>query len=370
MDPRRAIPARPDLSTDWGHQQMRGTTLFASAISTALVFASGQSCLAAKFAWTQSEGETTLLYEGRPALRLIHPKFDGSSPESIQATMKPFHHVFSPDGETLLTKGPGGLYPHHRGLFYGFNKVTYGDGKRCDIWHSTEGAHQQYAGELASEADDDSGSHQVKIEWYGRDGDLFAVEQRKLAMRRPTIDGVTGWLIDFESQLKTTGGKIHLDGDPQHAGFHFRAAQEDIANTKEADQNREKQIYYLRTDGKGKIGEARNWDQNNPDTDISKESINRPWNAMSFELGGKRYTVLYLDHPSNPKPSRYSERAYGRFGSYFVADVTEDLPLNVKYRVWIQPGEMTVEQCEMLSAEFNAENTVLPTTVGEAAIEQ
>ena len=84
--------------------------------------------------------------------------------------------------------------------------------------------------------------------------------------------------------------------------------------------------------------------------------------AMSFMLKGKRYTVLYLDHPSNPKPARYSERAYGRFGSYFVADVTEDMPLNVKYRVWIQPGEMTGDECAKLSADFNSESTVLPGT--------
>jgi hypothetical protein len=339
---------------------MRRTALFACVLFAVSGLACVRPCEAAKFAWVHSDGITTLLYEGRPALRLIHPKFDGTSAERTQATMKPFHHVFSPDGETLLTKGPGGLYPHHRGLFYGFNKVTYGDGKQCDIWHSTEGAHQQYAGELASEADDDSASHQIKIDWHGRDGDVFAVEHRQLAVRRPTVDGVTGWLIDFASHLTTTGGKIHLDGDPQHAGFHFRAAQEDIANTKEADQNKEKQAYYLRTDGKGEIGETQNWDQNKPDSEISKKSINRPWNALSFELGGERYTVLYLDHPSNPKPSRYSERAYCRFGSYFVADVTEELPLNVKYRVWVQPGEMTVKQCEKLSAEFNAENTVLP----------
>ena len=56
--------------------------------------------------------------------------------------------------------------------------------------------------------------------------------------------------------------------------------------------------------------------------------------------------VVYLDHPDNPKPARSSERDYGRFGSYFVADVTKDKPLKVKYRLWIQPGEMTVEQCE------------------------
>jgi len=341
---------------------MRKPILLAGILAIIAILAGGQHCDAAKFAWVQSDGETTLLYEGRPALRLIHPKFDGSSPESIQATMKPFHHVFSPDGETRLTKGPGGLYPHHRGLFYGFNKVTYGDGKQCDVWHCTDGAYQQYAGELASDADDDFASHQVKIEWHGRGGELFAIEERQLTMRRADVDGATGWFIDFASHVTTTGGKIHLDGDPQHAGFHFRADQEDIENTKEADQNKDKQAYYLRTDGKGEIGETRNWDQNKLDSEMSKESVNRPWNAMSFELHGKRYTVLYLDHHGNPKPARYSERAYGRFGSYFVADVTEEMPLNVKYRVWVQPGEMTLEQCAKLSAEFNAEDTVLPTS--------
>jgi hypothetical protein len=73
---------------------------------------------------------------------------------------------------------------------------------------------------------------------------------------------------------------------------------------------------------------------------------------MSFVIGGKRYTVLYMDHPTNPKPARYSERDYGRFGSYFVADVTKVKPLDVQYRVWVQDGEMTVDQCEKLSAEF------------------
>jgi hypothetical protein len=73
---------------------------------------------------------------------------------------------------------------------------------------------------------------------------------------------------------------------------------------------------------------------------------------LSFVVDGQRYTVLYLDHPSNPKPSRYSERDYGRFGSYFVADVTKEQPLDVKYRIWVQPGEMTVKECEALSQQF------------------
>jgi hypothetical protein len=328
--------------------------LFAS-LSLALVMLTPAPAQAADgFAWEDGDDETTLLFDGRPVLRYMHAPFDGSSEESVQMTMKPYHHVFSPDGETLLTKGPGGLYPHHRGLFYGFNKVTYGDDQHCDVWHCTDGAYQEHQGEQEREADEDSAKHRLVIEWHGRDGVLFALEERELAVTRPTYNDVEGWQIDFTSHVTTTDGKpIHLDGDPQHAGFHFRAAQE-VADVTA------KQTYYLRTDGKGEPGETRNWDQDDPDSDVSAECVNRPWNAMSFIVDGRRFTALYLDHSSNPKPSRYSERDYGRFGSYFLADVTEGMPLNVQYRVWVQDGEMTVEDCQKLSADFNAEGTVLP----------
>ncbi len=48
-------------------------------------------------------------------------------------TFKPFHNVYDPvKGEIVLTNSSAktdkdGLFPHHRGLFFGFNKVTYGD---------------------------------------------------------------------------------------------------------------------------------------------------------------------------------------------------------------------------------------------------
>jgi hypothetical protein len=328
---------------------------------TLAVLATRTASAAEGFSWQDGEGETTLLFDGKPTLRYMHSPLDESSAEARELTIKPFHHVFSPDGETQLTKGPGGLYPHHRGLFFGFNKVTHHGDQPADVWHCREGESQVQVGVMRREADADSAQHLVAIEWRGQDGKTFAVEHRQLGVRRATQNGVEGWLIDFSSHVGSADGEpVHLDGDPQHAGFHFRAAQEDIANTNERDQNREKQIYFIRTSGKGSIGETRNWDQNNPDSDASADCVNRPWNAMSFLLHGKRYTVLYLDHPSNPKPARYSERAYGRFGSYFVADVTADAPLSVKYRVWVQDGEMTQEQCEAMSAEFNSENTVLP----------
>jgi Methane oxygenase PmoA len=99
----------------------------------------------------------------------------------------------------------------------------------------------------------------------------------------------------------------------------------------------------------GKKGETRNWD---PKT--KEGPVNLPWDAMSFVVEGKRYTVLNLDHPKNPKEARDSERDYGRFGSYFEYDLTPAKPLRVKYRVWVQEGEMTPDQCEGMSRAFVA----------------
>ena len=295
------------------------------------------------FQWVDKPGEYRELRDSdKPVLRYMYHAYDESTPEAREESYKPYHHVFSPDGSTLLTKGPGGLFPHHRGLFYGFNKVAYGDGRKCDTWHCPDHACQTHEEFLEEEAGDDSARHKIVVNWHGQEGEVFAREEREIAVERR--DG--GLLIDFRSHLEPVDVEaIHLDGDPQHAGFQFRAAQEVAADTA-------KQTYYLRTDGKGDLGETRNWNHQNQDDPTNSECANRSWNAMSFVVDGKRYTALYLDHPANPKPSRYSERDYGRFGSYFVADVTNNKPLDVQYRVWVQDGEMTVEDCEKLSSEF------------------
>ena len=93
-----------------------------------------------------------------------------------------------------------------------------------------------------------------------------------------------GTLVDWRSKLTSKVDEpVQLDGDPQHAGFHFRADQEVAATTKA-------ETYYLRPDGKGRPGETRNWD---PKT--KQGPVNLPWDAMSFVVGGKRYTAA-RDH--------------------------------------------------------------------------
>lgn len=331
------------------------------------------------FSWHDTAGESLELRFGkgdkddRPVLRYMKRTYDGSTSESHELTKKVFHHVFDPGtGKQILTKGPGGLYSHHRGIFYGFSKLTYGEKgarKTADTWHCNNGESQRHA-----EIDADNAflfpahsafrgfrpllagpvfaMQRAAITWHGTDGELFAREGRRITVYN--IPG--GTLLEFESRLVDTDGPLSIDGDPQHAGFQFRAAQEVAEKTKD-------QTYYLRPDGRGKPGETRNWDHKNIGQPSNKQTENLPWNAMSFVVGGKRYTAVYLDHPDNPKPARYSERDYGRFGSYFEDEdpgkreinINRDLrirPFQIRYRLWIKEGEMTVNEAQRLYHDF------------------
>jgi hypothetical protein len=258
-------------------------------------------------------------------------------------TFKPFHNVYDPaTGKTMLTNSSAkttkdGQFPHHRGLFFGFNRIGYGDKQTADIWHGTDNVYSQHDKALDTEVGSVLGRQRSAISWHGKDDNTFATEEREVTAYAVPY----GTLIDWSTVLSTKLDRVRLDGDPQHAGFHFRAHQEVAKNGKES-------TYYLRPDGRGKPGETRNWDAKGKDP----KAVNLPWNAMSFVVEGKRYTVLRINHPDNPKESRGSERDYGRFGDYFEYDLTPANPLKLKYRIWVQEGEMTVEQCDSIAAAF------------------
>ncbi|NQT41382.1 MAG: PmoA family protein [Planctomycetes bacterium] len=287
------------------------------------------------FLWKTGDNDCPeLSRDGRPVLRYMCLPFDDSTPERRHDTYKVFHHLYNPAGTRVVTKGPGGQYTHHRGLFFGFNRISYGDGGRVDTWHCTGDTHLTDEGVVSEEAGPVLGRHTVRVDWHGKGKEVFVRELRQMTVY--AVPG--GQLVEFASRLESTVGNVTLDGDPQHAGFQFRAAQEVAAGDQKA-------TYYLRPDGKGQPGETRNWPGN-------KDFINLPWNAMSFVIDGQRYTAVYLDKPTNPKEARFSERTYGRFGSYFKYELTEDAPLEVDYRVWLQDGEMTVDGPAALSADF------------------
>ena len=321
-------------------------TAHATRTFTATTVAPGAVDPDENFQWKAETGKTAELRLGdKPVLKYMHEHVDNSTEERRGETYKVYHHVFDPAGERLLTKGAGGLFPHHRGLFYGFNRISYA-GKKADIWHCRNGEHQEHVAFLEIVSGAVLGRHRLVVDWHGRDDQVFAREERELtAYRTPG-----GTLIEFASRLAATKSTVTLDGDPQHAGFQFRATQHVPDKTKN-------KTYYLRPDGKGEPGSFRNW----PD---QADHVDLPWNALCMVVDDQRYTVCYLDHPKNPKQARFSERDYGRFGSYFEYEISPDKPLELNYRIWVQTGEMTVDEVAAHSYDFVQPPTV---TVKEAS---
>lgn len=291
----------------------------------------------------QNDEHLNVLLNRRKLLRFVHRSHDGTSQQSHYQTYKPFHQVFSPSNDSiLLTSGIPDLdqphqYPHHRGIFFGFNRISY-DGNQADTWHATDNVYTSCERLELGPIDDQTAAHTATIGWHGKDGHKFAEERRTVIVHN-VDDGIQ---LDWITQLKSLGSVVKLDGDPQHAGMHFRAHQSVALEYSD-------QTYFLRPDGKGEIGEERNWTPQNKDS----RTINLPWNAMSFVLGDQRYTVLRIAHRDNPTETRGSERAYGRFGDYFEYELSPENPLSLKYRFWIKEGEMSVDQADEKYREFN-----------------
>ncbi|MFM7136142.1 MAG: DUF6807 family protein [Planctomycetota bacterium] len=288
-----------------------------------------------RLTWTDEPESVSLLLGGKPLVRYEKPTYDVANEASRVPTYKPFHHVFDPATGIRLTKGDGGQYTHHRGIFFGYNRIAHGAGlaTMSDCWHCSGKSRQEHRETLVESAGAVAGIQRVTIDWIGSGGEAVLGETRELDV----VPVAGGTVIDFASRLEAEA-PVRLDGDPQHAGVHFRASNEVYESTKS-------QTYYLRPDGKAAPGAYRNWPQD-------KTSVNVPWHAASFVVGGQRYTALRANRPANPGEARMSERDYARFGSYFAHDLEPGKPLEVGYRFWIQPGEMTVEEAARIAADY------------------
>jgi len=274
-----------------------------------------------------------LLSEGTPLLRFMYAH-DPSDPQRRFETYKPFHHVY--DGDQRLTNGPDGeseyvsnqiLYPHHRGIFIGWNKLTF-DGKRYDLWHmkNVEQVHQRFEQTIAKPA---QASCTSLIHWNDDKGKPIVAERRKVTVYRQGAPTVV--LLDFHTELTAVRGDVVLDGDPEHAGVQYRAHNDVAAGGADVQAK-----YLFHADG----------------IDPRKDK-DLPWVAMSYGLAGERYSVLHMNHPDNPKGTVYSAyRDYGRFGAFFKRTITKGETLTLRYRIWVARGDMPSR--EALAARYTA----------------
>jgi len=275
------------------------------------------NCGQTAFSWRNIGPQSDRLFLGeKPVLQYEFPVFD---PEDIEMTKKPFHHVFSPNGVRMITKGPGGLYSHHRGIYLGYYVYIDGSDERIDIWHARNGERSEHNQVIRKIEGPVVGGHVLSIDWKDHDGEVFVDEVREI---RTFLQPDGHLLIDVRSELTALREHVLLGGDRHHAGLQFRAAQE-VADNREATR-------FIRPEA---------WSDIPRDEELGSENIHDfPWNAMFFEIEGQTYTVSYLSHPSNPDEAEMSERLYGRFGEFFTQELSRGETLVKNYRFWVKQG--------------------------------
>jgi hypothetical protein len=229
----------------------------------------------------------------------------------LNDTYKTYLHIFDAEGKAPITKGLGGEFPHHRGIFAGWNKITF-NGKSYDRWHMKGGEqiHQKFT---EQKADADGATFTSLIHWTDETGKAFIEEERTMAFRKPPQGAYV--LVDFASKIKAVVGDVELNGDPEHAGVQYRPA---------AEVERPATVYTFPKEGA-----------------VPTKDLDYPWVGETYTLNGKQYSVVMMNYPENPKKTRWSAyRDYGRFGAFPVAPVKQGETLTLKYEFAICAGQM------------------------------
>lgn len=247
--------------------------------------------------------------DGKPVVRYMHLR-DTSTPEQTFDTAKVFAHVLGPDGKSTLTKGPGGKFPHHRGIFIGWNKLQQG-GKTHDLWHVRNTA-QLHRKVVSTKADEQGATLTTLIEWIGTEGEPVLEETRTYRLVK---EDEAYAVVEFVSDLKAVNGDVRLDGDPEHAGVQFRPSQQ-VAENKSAQ-------YLFHEDGID-----------------PRQQRDLPWVAETFKVDDQAWTVQHMSHPTNPKGARWSAyRDYGRFGPFTVVEIPAGETQTFRYRFRVTEGD-------------------------------
>ena len=292
------------------------------AVASALLI-TGSCALAAEPGWVDVAGDhLDILHNGKPLVRYMYG-CDTSTPEREHETYKVYCHVMDPSGTGEITKGPGGKFTHHRGIFLGWSRLGF-DGKRYDLWHMKNQARQRHKEFVLREDREDSTYIASRILWI-TEGEAVAIEETR-AFTVYHNDGDAHLLLDAKCELGAMNGDVELNGDPEHAGFQYRP-HNDVAGNKSAK-------YMFHEDGV----------KPQKDKDL-------PWVAETCKLGDATYTVQHMSHPDNPGPAVYSAyRDYGRFGEFFQAKIAKGDTLTLNYRIRITLGDAPAR--EVLAKQY------------------
>ena len=267
--------------------------------------------MAQDFTFQDTQGKYLDVLQGGKNIARYMYAYDTKDKTTSLETYKPYLHVFSDDGALMITKGPGGDFTHHRGIFIGWNKLGF-DGKVYDRWHMKGGeqVHQKFE---KTEGGKDSGVFTSVVNWNDNEKQAIVVEKRTMKFQAAEKPGYV--LIDFISEIQAPRGDVVLDGDPEHAGIQYRPANA---------VDKSKTLYTY-------CGEK---------VDLKKDK-DLAWIGETYTLSNKQYSVVMMNHPENPKGTRISAyRDYGRFGMFPKTEIAKGATKTFRYRFLIATGVM------------------------------
>jgi hypothetical protein len=276
-----------------------------------------------KFSFNDVPGKYLDVLQGGRIVARYMDAWDVTTPERKLETYKPYLHIFDAEGKAPITKGPGGTFTHHRGIFIGWNKIAC-NGKTYDRWHM-KGGEQIHRKFLAQEAAAGHATFTSRVDWNNESGQPLLEEER--TMKFLPAAAPARLIVDFTSKLKAVAGDVVLDGDPEHAGCQYRPAAEVDA----------KQTAYT-------------FPKENPDL---KKDLDLPWVGETYTLAGQQHSVVIMNHPDNPKGTRWSAyRDYGRFGAFAKAPIKKGETLTFRYQFLIATGALP--PIELIQKTYNA----------------
>lgn len=230
----------------------------------------------------------------------------GYDADRREETWKAHDAVFGVDGE-LLTKGAGGKFPHHRGIFAGWNKMRC-DGKSYDFWHGRAGETIEVVRDLETPQPSPFAARRVsELAWKAADGMTIVRESRTIEL----IAAGYGHLVcDVTIRLEAAGARVELDGDPHHGGVQIRLSN-DVADHEKSTKS------FLDPDAVSEGNDL--WS-------------NATWCGFIAPVHGKPWGFLHTTLEM-PAAARYSVRPYGRFGSFCKTTLEPGEPRNFVVRI-------------------------------------
>jgi len=279
-----------------------------------------------------AETKPTPVVELKPVEGALEVRFDGkivaayltaddvSTPARANETYKPYLRIVDPTSGQAITKGPGGTYTHHRGIFFGWMRIGF-EGQKLDLWSMGSGR-QVHTGFKQQVAKDGVATLVSSINWNDKKGQLIVSEERTMVLSQPAAPGFLR--VDFVTTVKAEAGDLQLEADPEHGGVHYRAPQEVDAS---------------KTDYFFPVAKP-----------LPHKDLDYPWVGMNYTLGEKSYGVVQIDHLANPRGTKWSAyRDYARFGAYPHATLKKGETLSLKYRFIISQG--AIVSTEVIQAE-------------------